>query len=199
MGRYTKETGGDFKQPPAGNHPARCYKIVDLGTQVGEYQGEPTVRNQVLLTWELPTELMDDGRPFSVSAFVTNSLNEKAKLRGWLEAWRGKAFTPDELEGFDLEKILGTTCMLNVIHNAKGKAVVSSIARLPKGLECPVAVNEKSVFWIEQWDADNYNALPDGIKKIIQQSKEYTSKEAGGFSDASPAGHFDDMSDDIPF
>ena len=77
MGRYTQETGGTFKQPPADTHAARCYRLIDLGTHRGSYQGEPTVRNQVMVSWELPDALMDDGRPFVVSAFLTNSLNER--------------------------------------------------------------------------------------------------------------------------
>ena len=111
MGRYTSEgSGGSFKQAPAGTHVARAIKIIDLGTQHGEYLGEPTVRSQIVVQWELPNETLTiDGedKPFIVSCFYTNSLNEKAKLRADLETWSGKGihergtrpFRPDEYPG----------------------------------------------------------------------------------------------------
>ena len=66
MGRYAKDAGGgDFAPAPAGNHIGRCIKVIDLGTQHSEYQGKPTVRNQVFIQWELCEEKMDDGKPYS--------------------------------------------------------------------------------------------------------------------------------------
>jgi hypothetical protein len=110
MGRYANDTGGgDFQHAPIGTHAARCIRLIDLGTQQGEWQGKPTFKNQVLVMWELPDELMeaqDDGqpRPFIVSKFYTNSLSEKANLRKDLTTWRGRDFTDDELDRFDLQR-----------------------------------------------------------------------------------------------
>lgn len=194
MGRYTQETGGTFKQAPADTHVARCYRLIDLGTQRGSYQGEPTIRNQVLIGWELPDCPMDDGKPFTVSAFVTNSLGEKAKLRKWLEAWRGRQFTAEELKRFDLQNILGAPCLVTVIHNEKGRAVVESVTKVPKSIPTPDAVNQTSAFWLDEFDAAKFDALPDGIKEIIKQSDEW--KAMNQKPDTSR--HFDDMADDIP-
>ena len=33
-------SGGDFKPVPAGLHLARCYRIIDLGTQRSEFDGQ---------------------------------------------------------------------------------------------------------------------------------------------------------------
>jgi hypothetical protein len=195
MGRHAKDTGGgDFQHAPAGNHVARCIKITDLGTQHGEYQGTPNARNQVMITWELCDEKMADGKPFVVSAFLTNSLNEKATLRGWLEAWRGRAFSEPELKGFDLQNILGVPCMVNVIHNDKGKAKVTAVAKLPKSVQAPAPANKVSSFWIEEWDQAAFDALPKGIREIIQKSDEYKARTNGNGKAA-----FDDMEDDIPW
>lgn len=173
MGRYASDSGEHFEQAPAGNHITRCIRLIDLGTQHGEYQGKPLIRNQVLLTWELCNELMADGRPFTVSRFYTNSLNEKANLRADLESWRGRAFSPEELARFDLQTILGKACMLNVVHNDKGKAQVSSIATLPKGMSAPESVNPLLAFWIDEWDEGIFEKIPDGLKKIIAASDEF--------------------------
>lgn len=177
MGRYASDTGGgDFKQAPEGNHVARCIGIVDIGTHHGEYQGTPTVRNQVIVRWELPfeTEVFEGvEKPLIVSKFYTNSLSEKANLRKDLESWRAKAFTNEELLKFDLMKILGTPCTVSVVHNEKGKAKVVGVAAIPKGTTCPSQINPSSSFWIDEWDDNKFAALPAGFQKLITESDEY--------------------------
>lgn len=198
MGRHAKDAGGgDFKQAPTGNHVARCFRLIDLGTQHGEYQGQPNTRNQVLISWELCNEPMEDGKPFTVSHFYTNSLNEKATLRAHLEAWRGRQFTDEECKGFDLNKILGLPCMLTVIANEKGKSKVSAIGSMPKGLQAPATVNAVTSFWIEEWDEAAYQKIPQGLRDIIEKSDEFKKrKKVNGGSDAA---RFDDMPDDMPW
>lgn len=197
MGRYASDSGEHFEQAPAGNHVARCIRLIDLGTQRGEYQGKPIVRNQVLVTWELCNEMMEDGKPFSVSRFYTNSLNEKANLRADLESWRGRAFSPEELVKFDLQGILGKPCMLNVVHSDKGKAQVSSIATLPKGMTAPEPVNPLLAFWIDEWNQATFDGLGDGLKKIIMQSDEFNQRGAPPPKTTSKTATIDD--EEIPF
>lgn len=201
MGRHAKDTGGgDFTPAPVGTHIARCYKIVDIGTQHGEYQGKPNARNQVLVFWELPTEQYEhngDSKPYSVSKFYTNSLNEKATLRADLESWRGRAFTEAELQGFDLNNILGKPCMVTVIASGEKKVKVSNVTGLPKGIECPPQVNPIEAFWIEEWDQKKYDALSDGIKKLIQRSDEYVALQNGAEPEARETSR--PVDDDLPF
>lgn len=184
MGRYAKDTGGvDFKQAPAGTHIARCIKLTDLGHQRGEYLGEPTYRDQVLVAWELCNEMMEEGKPFIVSAFLTNSLGEKAKLRAWLESWRSRSFTKEELGSFDLNNILGKPCMVTVVHSEKGKAQIAGVSAMPKGIKAPDPINPVSAFWIGEWDQGAFDAMSDGIKKIIMESDEYKARGKNGISD----------------
>lgn len=203
MGRYAKETGGgDFQQAPEGSHVARCIKLIDLGTQKGEYQGKPIIREQVVIQWELPTETIDtdDGpKPMIVSKFYTNSLSEKANLRADLESWRGRQFTPEELDGFDLEKILGAPALVNVIHNDKGKARIKGVMSLPKGMTCPPAHNKPAAFWIDPWDDNAFAALPEGFQKIIQQSAEWADLNSTGRPRSSAPAKGGEVEEDIPF
>jgi hypothetical protein len=201
MGRFAKDSGETFAQAPTGTHMARCYRLIDLGTQHGEYQGQPNTRNQVLISWELPTELMDDGKPFSVSHFYTNSLNEKATLRQHLEAWRGKQFSEEDLNGFDLMNILGKPCMVTVTANEKGKAKVSAVAGLPKGITVPPQINPPSSFWIEDWDDAAFEAIPKGIQDIMKKSDEYREMmgEVPKAGKKSAMQSLEEMESDIPF
>jgi hypothetical protein len=78
----------------------------------------------------------ENGKPFSCSKKYTASLNEKATLRHDLESWRGRAFTQEELKGFDLEKVIGVNAQVMVMHNTKdGKtyANVATVTPLGKG------------------------------------------------------------------
>lgn len=139
--RWSDNGGGDFEQAPAGTHVARCIRLIDIGTQFGEFQGKPNALRKVVVTWELPNELMTEGdfagKPFLVNKWYTASLGEKANLRKDLVNWRGREFTDDELKGFEAKKILGTTCMLSLTPNDKGKVRVTGVMKLPKGSEAP--------------------------------------------------------------
>lgn len=108
---------------PAGGHIAICTKVVDVGVQPG---GKFDPQRQVYIGWELPNLPLrkwkdKDGNehqgPQGIGNFYTLSLGAKAKLRGVLESWRGKAFSEEEVKGFNIAVILGRVCMLNVVHN----------------------------------------------------------------------------------
>lgn len=201
MGRFaTDNGGGSFTPAPVGTHVARCFRIIDLGTQHGEYQGKPTRRNQILVSWELPDELIEiegEQRPATTSKFYTNSLGDKANLRRDLESWRGKALTDDEIRRFDLENILGKPCMLTVVGGENGKTKVATVSGLPKNTKCPEPVNEPSAFWLDEFDEDKFDDLSDGLKKIIEKSEEYPQIVNGGYQQ--PPQQTDMSDDDIPF
>lgn len=203
MGRYSQDTGGgDFQQAPAGTHIARCIRLIDIGTQHGEWQGQPNARNQVIVQWELPNETMViDGqdKPLIVSKFYTNSLSEKANLRKDLESWRSRAFSIEELMRFDLMNILNKPCMLSVVHNDKNKAKVNSVSGLPKGMTCPPAVNQPDAFWIDEWDQAKFDALSDGFKRLIMESDEYKQRYATAGQRSAQQAARDELDEDIPF
>ena len=203
MGTTAKATGGDFPKAPIGTHVARCYQVIDLGHQKITWQGAEKWSHKVMLTWELCNELMDDGRPFAVSNRYTLSLAETSQLRPALESWRGKPFTDEELNGFDVKNVLGAYCMLGVVHNtANGKtyANVSAILPLPKGMAKPAPVNANLYFDIDTSDLD---VLPEWLQKQVKQSKEMTSEPEPQVTQrpGQPGGakSFADMDDDIPF
>ncbi len=208
MGRFSSDSGSaTFTPAPVGTHVARCFRIVDLGTQHGEYKGSPTRRNQILVSWELPNEIIEyEGKevPIVTSRFYTNSLGEKANLRADLEAWRGQAFTESELGKFDLHNILGKSCMLIIVGKENGTKV-AGVAAMPKGTTCPEQVNPNFTFWLDDnTDIENgkFEQLSDGIKNIIKKSEEWQSIQNGGPNPnpvGPPPAHDDGYTDDIPF
>ena len=161
---------------PAGTFATRCYQIIDLGHQTTSFEGEVKVVPQVRITWEL-SELMADGRPFSISREYTATFGPKGNLRKMLEAWRGRPFTQEELGGFSLENVLGAPCLIGVVHKpskdgTKVYANVNSVMALPKGMTCPDAVNPAVKFDIGTFDEEVFNKLPDWLRSKILMSKE---------------------------
>lgn len=199
MGTTAKANGTDFPKAPVGTHVARCYQVIDLGHQKIVWQGTEKWQPKILITWELfCEEKMDDGRPFSISNRYTLSLSDKSNLAPMLEAWRGKPFTPQEREGFDIKNVLGAYCMIGVVHNKvedRTYANVSAVMALPKGMAKPEPVNENLYFNL---DTDDIGKLPEWLQKIVQKSREYTAEPEHAQPQKS-GGTFDDMDDDIPF
>jgi hypothetical protein len=169
----TTSGGGDFELTPEGQYVARCYRIIDLGTQTSTGAFGTKEQHKVMIAWELLDDpKMDDNRPYTVSQWYTVSLHEKAKLRADLESWRGKKFTPEELEGFDLGNVLGTYCMIQVVHSDDGKYANVQTIMAYKG-DKPKPVNENVVFDIDNPDMDVFNSLSDNMKGKIMQSPEW--------------------------
>lgn len=133
-----KTGGGDFTPAPEGNHSAVCVDIVDLGDIERTYEGRSSLDHMVRIVWEID-EVDEHGNRFLVFGRYKNSLHEKASLRKLLDSWRGVPFSAKDLdEGFDLEKLLGKPCLVNIVHNegkeGKTYANVTAVTRLPKGM-----------------------------------------------------------------
>jgi hypothetical protein len=172
-----KETSSSFEQAPIGAHIAICVSLIDIGTSRKEYEGRVSYRREVRIAFELPNELIETGehagQPHVVSMFYTMSLSEKAKLRDHLKNWRGRDFTPSELSGFDLRNILGKPCMLSVTHNGKGKSIIGGIMSLPRGTPVPALANNVLYFSLDEFDQSVFDSLSEGIKGMIEKSREY--------------------------
>jgi hypothetical protein len=128
--------GGDFQQLPVGNHTGVCYAVVDIGTQILNFPGsEEQKKEQLIIFWEFPELKLDDGRLMSGFKFYNNSLHELSKLRQDLEKWRGLPFTPEELKGFNVGKLIGATAMLQVKAGATdpNKTKVDGVFPRPEG------------------------------------------------------------------
>jgi hypothetical protein len=200
--------GTNYEPVPAGNYPARCYSMIHIGNVVEEFQGEKKTMNKVRLTWELPTETKvfkeEKGeQPYVLSKDFTLSMHEKSTLRKWLEAWRGKGFTNDESAAFDITKLVGKPCMVNVIHTTKGDkayANISGVSAMPKGLNCPEQMNPSVIFSVLEFDQKVFETFPDFLKDKIKSSKEYKEMDQpGAFETAPEHNESQEDNDSLPF
>lgn len=135
----TASAGAKFEVCPAGSYAAVCCDVVDMGIVKSTYSGKEKKQHKIRIGWQV-TETKSDGSPFIVWKRYTLSLHEKSALRKDLEPWRGRPFTEEELQGWDVESVLNAPCMISVVQNAANGNVyanVSGIMRLPKGMEAP--------------------------------------------------------------
>lgn len=163
--------GGDFKRLEPGTHPAVCDMVVLMGYQPGSAQ-YPKPKLKVYIRWQVPGERTDDDRPMVVGATLTASMNEKAQLRVLLEGWRGKKFSDEEAEAFDVAKLIGQPCMVSVVEKESGGKTysnVASVSKLPKGLPAPALEGDALVYWNRNDAADQqvFRKLPEWLQKKI--------------------------------
>lgn len=192
---------GQRTLPPAEMHVARCFKMIYVGTVKDTYQGEEKDIPRLRLSFELPNALHtfkeENGpQPFVVDLQTTYSLGEKAKLRQYLNSWRGVALSDDEAKVFDIEKLLGAPCMIQVMHkeskSGNKRAEVATITKLMQGLVCPPEVNPRVCFDVRaylQGDPAHVAAwekLPEFIQKECRSSKEWAQAYAAQQQAAPP-------------
>jgi hypothetical protein len=216
MALIAKESGdgGSFTPVPEGTHLARCYRIIDMGTQKTEFEGKVKLLPKVMIQFEVHGEDMDGnsivtgkGEPMSISKNYTLSLADKATLRKDLQTWRGKEFTQDELRGFELKNILGAWAMISVVRKAgnNGKeytniAGVMSVPSAIKKVGLPQHHNDLKLFSIDEPDMQLFETFGNSIRAKIEASPEWQARKGGASKPAGFKGSgFDDMEDDIPF
>lgn len=189
-----KDTGGGFDAHPEGQFAVACVDVVDLGTNVEVFPGqEPREVPKVALVFA-SGERQDDGSLTLITTEMTNSANEKANLRKFLESWRGKSYTNEQVEaGLPISKLWSVNALLSVEHvtTRKGKkfAKISSISPLPKAMPGPT-VDVVGEYQRPKFLTDRKAQYAEALKKhrgIGQTAPEPT-----------PPGD-DESDDDLPF
>ena len=191
------KSGTDYPQVPTGVHKARCVRVIDLGTQRQDYQGDISWKRQVLLIWEVPEYMNENKEPLTLSKFYNLSLHEKSNLAKDLTSWRGKAFTQTEKDGFDITKLLSQPCMLNVIEGSNGRPKISNVMKMKEGDSIIDQCGNSLIFNIDEYQkgkTEVFNQLSEGIRNIILKSQELQHQ------DINDIGTSDMNSDDqVPF
>ncbi len=166
-----------FDQVPPGNHGAVLVAIVDLGTHEENFQGKINIQRKIYFVWELTSE-KEPGAPDKnrlIAKMFTLSFGKKAKLRALIEGWRGKAL--DDGEEFDLAKLIGKSCLVNVVHDNE-YANVAAVSAPPKGVKVEKPKHTPFIWEIEGDKPVDLSWLPwiygKKVEDVIAQSDEVT-------------------------
>jgi len=215
MGLVAKDTSsGNFKKVPPGAYIGRCISVIDMGTQRTSGQFGEKMVHKVQLRWELfgedsngeplTVEFQGKSMPMTISKSYTMSLHEKAGLRKDIQSWRGKDFTEDEAKGFDISKLLGHYCMVNVTQSESGGKTYSNVAGLtpvPSALKNakPTGVHETVMFDLDNIDMEVFDSFHEKLQQAIQSSPEWIAKHQKYASPTQGAKEPELEEDDIPF
>lgn len=197
---------------PAGNYVATCYSMIQIGTIDNTFKGVTKKTPKIRLGWELNDELKvfkegEQPKPWVIEKEYSLYMTDKSNLRKDLESWRGATWSDKEAEDFDITKLVGAPCMLNIIHHTadSGKVYekISGITSLPKSVPTPKPFNPKRVLEFENWNQELFESLPEFIRDSIKSSLEYQAmmnKDNNTFiDDKGQPLPVDDESSDLPF
>lgn len=190
MGFIAKDNGGEgnFKKVPPGVYVARCFSLVDIGTQVSDGQYGSKEQHKIRIAFEIfgeddagnPLTIDVDGKemPLTMSKTYTLSLHEKAGLRKDLAAWRGRDFTDEEAKAFDVSKLINAYCMLNITtseNNGKTYTNIAGITPLPQALRNakPEPVHSVVLFDLDQPDWEVFQNFHEKLQEQIKKSPEF--------------------------
>jgi len=194
MALIPKSGGSDFPVVPTGVHKARLIRVIDQGTQEIVYNEETHHKHKIMMLWELPECLIQEegefqGKPFSIALFPTLSLHRKSALRPLLVSWRGRDFTQEEEDTFNVIDLLDKTFLINVVHNESGGNTYANIAALMPLAEkdCPKRVNDLVAFDLSEFDQKVFDGLSEKMQNKIKQSQEWEFRFTGGGSDIQKA------------
>ena len=167
------EGNSNIKRLEDGVYTAVSSMLIDMGIQKSEKYGKSS--RKFIIVWNIENEFVEvngEKLPRVMSKEYTMSLGEKSNLRKDLQAWRGKQFTPEELEGFNLYNILNKGCQLQILNaenNGKTYTNIVSIMALPKGMQ--VNALDKTVVFdtYDETTWNNYAEIPNWMQERIKQ------------------------------
>lgn len=146
-------------KPPEGSHQAVLVDVIDLGMHENIFNGENKgLVHKCALVWQLDAENPETNKRFEISKEFTVSMGEKANLRKFLGAWRGKSYSDQEAEeGAPLHKLEGVNGIMQIEHKQSKSnpdrtyANIVSLVPLMKSVERIVPENyQRADFWKEQ-------------------------------------------------
>lgn len=152
MPLYVSGTEGQkFSPIDCGMYQFVCADIIDLGTHISTFDGKEKAQKKLALIFQL-NEKRDDGKRYVFAREYTASITSKANLRKDLASWRGRDFTAEELDKFDVESVKGANGMINIIENHKPDGSIGrkigSVSPIVKGMQKIAAEPVEIPKWI---------------------------------------------------
>lgn len=191
-----KGTESKYKAHEEGQFVAQCVDTIDLGEHVHAFAGDDSyIEQKCALVFRTGEKNAETGEYIDVNQEFTVSMSEKAKLRKFLEQWRGKAYTPDQIKaGVPLEKLTGNQGLLTIAQR-QNKAGTRTYAEI----KACVGIPKMMVSTVTNY-ADYKRAEFWAVRKAeyaAEVTKFRASVEPPEFSDLPAA--LQDEADDLPF
>lgn len=170
-----RNSGKMRAQPEQGVHFARVVGLADIGHQPGFTWsgGDVDSSYKLELTYELvntdmPTDDDELPRPFWVSEEVTNTDNDKGKLK--------KRVTATGISFDDPSAIIDKPVMVTIEHNDKGYAKITNVAGVPQGQDVAPLRNNPVTFDIysDTPDVEQFESFPEFKRNKITGALDFS-------------------------
>lgn len=185
MSMIARDNGGiSIPALEDGVYMAVCCGLIDIGMQKSEQF--KTESRKMMIQWQVigqDFEYNGQMTPRKLQKQYGYSLGNKSNLKKDLEAWRGKAFTEEELKGFDLGNILNVPCQLQILNKERvGKSNYNDIAgimALPKGIAVP-KLTDHELIMLDLEDSNTFQYIHKVQNWIQDRVKQATNFEVSG-------------------
>jgi hypothetical protein len=169
-------TGG-YEIAPEGSHRAVCIGLAMMGTHESTFEGEKKRQKKVRFFFEIPNET-EGNEPYEVSKQFNFSWHKQSNLRPFINTWRGRAFSDDELNKFNIASVIGAPCALTIQHtvsatSGKTRPEVKTVTPLMKGLAKPTPTKTLFLYDVEKHDQATFDMLPPVFQAMIKESEEW--------------------------
>lgn len=181
-----KSVKKDFGRVEDGAYPARIVQIIDFGQQIETdwKTGEPKtyddgnlmVKHKVWINFELPDETIEiDGveRPRWYGKEYTVSTHEKSALFALMKAVDPKG--EHAHGGKNVPGLLGLPAMVTIGSTSSGKAKISAVSAVPKGMQVAALANEEGFLDLDSDDTDAFFELPNWMQTRIKDGVDFES------------------------
>lgn len=176
MSMIASDNGGQtIEKLENGVYTAVSSAIIDLGLQRNEQFGK--TQRKFMMIWTIigeEIEINGEKQPRTISKEYSFSLNEKSTLKKDLQAWRGKPFSEEELQGFNILTVLNKACQLQIILEEKNNKKYNNIAgimSLPKGSSVQT-LNNTYYFDMEEAETwENFIRIPNWIQEKMKKAE----------------------------
>lgn len=190
-----RNDGPKFKPHPEGTFTAVCVDVIDLGERLEMFGGKIKIQPKCALVFATGQKNTDTGEPFYLHPEFSVSMHEKAKLRAFLGAWRGKSYTEEQADqGAPLKKLVGKPVTLTVEHKtspSSGRTYANILAVTP----APVGVAVPSINGYVR--ADFWQKRKDEYAAEVAKHRAAEAPHHTGLDEMPPG--LDENDDDLPF
>jgi hypothetical protein len=196
----SKEKNPNLQLIPAGLHAAIIYGVVNVGTQIGEYQGKPSQKNTLKILIEFPTHRqlfwVDDTVPSPTAlimdfAYVMGKNKKtgvKTKLVKFVETIYNTQLQESQYLQFDFSQLPGTKIFANVLHyqkmNGEMGVKIDSVSAINPAMFNPDSITQTNPNYIYsvQMGFENlsFASLPYFYRGLIKDSVEGKAHRAQG-------------------
>ncbi|MFL9908287.1 phage replication initiation protein, NGO0469 family [Paraburkholderia sp. RL17-337-BIB-A] len=162
----------------AGQHPAICTGVVDLGTQTSVFDGKPSIGRKLMKYFNVLDQVNPKtGRPLSLAEMRSATMHPKGRLRREMESWIGPFPDQGAANDFDLKELVGRQCQLIIKHTdnpVAPRAVIEAILPPLSNVITSLAMNDDNMYFsLDKPDMYVFEQLPGRVQRMIEASPEW--------------------------